>query len=100
MPRLLTQSQFSRRTRYSRARICQLVKMGIISTVDGLINAVQAEEEIKAHLGHLHRHRTKRVPAQTEICRECSEVQTDSWFCSKLNLTISKGGDGENRKVA
>jgi hypothetical protein len=50
MARLLTRSQFARRSKYSRARISQLVKTGIIILKNGKVDPVQAEAAIAANI--------------------------------------------------
>lgn len=50
MGRLLTQAQFARRMKYSRGRISQLVKGGVIKPVNGKIDPVQAEAAISANI--------------------------------------------------
>lgn len=67
MPRLLTQAQFARKTKYSRARISQLVKTGIIQLKKGRIDPAQANAAIEANIDRSRRLKSqaKFRPAQT-----------------------------------
>jgi len=55
MGRLLTQAQFARKTKYSRARISQLVKAGIIQLKNGRIEPAQANTAIEANIDRSRR---------------------------------------------
>ncbi len=50
MPRLLTRAQFARKTKYSRARITQLVKQGVIILKNGKVDPIQANAAIEANI--------------------------------------------------
>ena len=50
MPRLITQAQFARKTKYSRARITQLVKQKVIILKNGKVDSAQAEAAIAANI--------------------------------------------------
>lgn len=103
MPRLLTQAQFSRRTKYSKARVCQLCRDGTIELRNGLIDPIQGEAAIRARVGHLHHPRERRSQLKlfagnetVEVCRQCDVAEkNERWYCSKLNLTISKRRESE-----
>jgi len=62
MPRLLTQAQYARKTRYSRARINQLVKQGVIILKNRKVNPVQAEVAITANIDRSRRLRSEAKP--------------------------------------
>lgn len=55
MARLLTQSQFARRSGYSRARISQLVKQGVIILKNQKVDPAQAEPAIEANIDRSRR---------------------------------------------
>lgn len=59
MARLLTQAQFARKTKYSRARISQLVKEGIIQLKKGRIDPAQANVAIEANIDRSRRIKTE-----------------------------------------
>jgi hypothetical protein len=60
MPKLLSQAQFARKMKYSRARICQLVKSGIIELKNGRIDPKQAKAAIEANID-----RTRRIRSES-----------------------------------
>jgi len=103
--RLLTKAQFARRTRYSKARVSQFVKSGVIKVIDGLIDPIEGEMAIRAAVGHLHHPRERRSRLKffsgdkpVEFCDQCdANGGSEVWFCKKLNLTFSKGRDAEER---
>lgn len=61
MARLLTQAQFARKTKYSRARITQLVKQGVIILKNGKVDPAQAEAAIEANID-----RSRRMKAEAK----------------------------------
>jgi hypothetical protein len=61
MARLLTQAQFARKTKYSRARITQLVKQGVIILKNGKVDPAQAEAAIEANID-----RSRRLKAENK----------------------------------
>ena len=61
MPRLLTQAQFARKTKYSRARISQLVKEGVIVLKNGKVDPSQANTAIEANID-----RSRRMKAEAK----------------------------------
>jgi hypothetical protein len=67
MPRLLTQAQFARKTKYSRARITQLVKQGVIVLKKGKVDPAQANSAIEANIDRSRQLKAeaKSKPAQT-----------------------------------
>lgn len=72
MPRLLTQAQFARKLKYSRARICQLVKTGIIQLKNGRIDPRQARAAIEANID-----RTRRVRSESAKKGKKKRVQSE-----------------------
>jgi len=55
MARLLTRAQFARKTKYSRARITQLVNNKVIILKNGKIDPVQAQSAIEANIDRSRR---------------------------------------------
>jgi len=89
--RLVTQSGFAKRTSYSRARISQLVKEGVIVLVDGKIDPIQAETAIQEKIfrpWHLDKFSTKR---QIQPCNKCADTIEDqtTWYCSRLKVLMT-----------
>lgn len=66
MPKLLSQAQFARKMKYSRARICQLAKVGIIQLKNGRIDPVQANAAIEANIDRTRRTRSESAKARTK----------------------------------
>jgi hypothetical protein len=60
MARLLTQAQYARKTKYSRARINQLVKQGVIILKKGKVDPVQAEAAITANIDRSRQSRSEK----------------------------------------
>lgn len=60
MPRLLTQAQYARKTKYSRARITQLVKQGVIILKNSKVDPTQAEVAIQANIDRSRRERADK----------------------------------------
>jgi hypothetical protein len=60
MARLLTQAQYARKTKYSRARITQLVKQGVIILKNGKVDQVQAEAAITANIDRSRQSRSEK----------------------------------------
>ncbi len=83
MKRLILQSQYARRTGYSRARITQLVKQGVIELVDGKVDPLQAEIAIREKV-----FRPRRLRSQKEkgVCEKCLvTAEAERFFCPRLN---------------
>lgn len=72
MAKLLTQAQFARKLKYSRARICQLVKSGIIQLKNGRIDPRQANAAIEANID-----RTRRVRSESAKNGKKKRVQSE-----------------------
>lgn len=66
MARLLTQAQFARKTKYSGARISQLVKSGIIQLKKGRIDSAQANAAIEANIDRSRHVRSESAKARTK----------------------------------
>ncbi len=66
MARLLTQAQFARKTKYSRARITQLVKQGVIILKNGKVDPGQAGASMEANID---RSRQIKVQAKTKATK-------------------------------
>jgi hypothetical protein len=62
MARLITQSQFARKTKYSRARISQLVKQGVIILKNQKVDPAQAEPAIEANID-----RSRRLKSEAKV---------------------------------
>lgn len=60
MPRLLTRAQFARKTKYSRARITQLVNQEVIILKNGKIDPIQAEKAITANIDRSRREKIEK----------------------------------------
>lgn len=59
MARLLTQAQYARKTKYSRARITQLVKQGVIVLAKGKVDPAQADPAIAANIDRSRRQKSE-----------------------------------------
>ena len=67
MARLLTQAQYARKIKYSRARISQLVKAGVIQLKKGKIDPAQASDAIEANID-----RSRRIKSELKSQRPAS----------------------------
>jgi hypothetical protein len=67
MARLLTQAQFARKAQYSRARITQLVKQGVIILRNGKVDPAQANAAIEANIDRSRRVRSESAMKRTKF---------------------------------
>jgi len=77
MARLLTQAQFARKTKYSQARISQLVKAGIIQLKKGRIDPAQANAAIEANIDRSRRVRSESAMARTKSGSAKIQIETN-----------------------
>lgn len=78
MPRLLTQAQFARKLKCSRARISQLVKQKVIILKDGKVDPTQANAAIDANIDRTRHIRSEagRQSAKIRIKKELEKPRT------------------------
>lgn len=103
MRKLISQSKFAGRTGYSRARISQLVQQGVIILQSGKVDPDQAINRIREKVFRPHRlEKLDRLSKPTPGCDECNDHEQQSvpetFFCKRLNLTITRGKGGSGNE--
>jgi len=69
MRKLMTQAQFARRMKYTRGRISQLVKSGIIPLTNGRIDPIQAESAITANIDRSRRLELQSIKPNKKVLK-------------------------------